>query len=134
VLDASVPDASAVAGRLPLPAAMLDLKITRCHVRVRFDRLGRILLATLDVVFVDDLKRERVEDYLFEFFIDARRMVGWDEAHLLREWEVEKEDTTMRAITRLIVDVPIKAHAPPGMSAVYLLKLLIHIPQYENGN
>ena len=61
-------------------------------------------------------------------------MIGRDESHLFREWEIEKEDTTMRAITRLIVDVAISAHAPPGMSAVYLFKLLIHNRQYENGN
>src|SRR6185503_7058810 len=61
-------------------------------------------------------------------------MIGRDESHLLREREVEKEDTTMRAITRLIVDVSIRAHASPGMSAVYFLKLLIHRRRYENGN
>src|SRR5689334_23362515 len=117
-----------------MPAAMLNLKITRRHIRMRFDRLRRILLAAFDVVLVDDLERESVENYLFEFFIDARWMIGWDEAHLFREWEVEKEDTTMRAITSLIVDVAIRAHAPPGMSTVQLLKLLIHTQRYENGN
>ena len=61
-------------------------------------------------------------------------MIGGDESHLFREREVEKEDTTMRAITRLIIDVAIRAHAPPGMSTVYFLKFLIHIPRYENGN
>src|SRR5215510_5138322 len=113
---------------------MLNLKITRRHVRVRFDGFRRILLAAFDVVFVNDLEREGVEDYLFEFFIDARWMIRWDETHLFGEWEVEKEDTTVRAITSLIVDVAIRAHAPPGMSTVYFLKPLIHIPRYENGN
>ena len=113
---------------------MLNLKVTRRHVRVRFDCLRRVLLAALEVVFVDDLKRESVEDYLLEFFIDAWWMIGWDESHLFGEWEVEKEDTTMRAITGLIVDVAIRAHAPPGMSTVQLLKLLIHMQRYENGN
>ena len=117
-----------------MPAAVLNLKITRRHERMRFDRFRRILLAAFDVVLVDDLKREGIEDYLFEFFIDARRMLGWDEAHLFGEWEVEKEDTTVRAITCLIIDVAIRAHASPGMSAVYLLKPLIHSPRYENGN
>ena len=54
-------------------------------------------------------------------------MIEGDEAHLFREWEVEKEDTTMRAITSLIVDVPIRTYVPPGMSAVYFGKPLIHI-------
>jgi hypothetical protein len=54
-------------------------------------------------------------------------MIGWNEAHLLGEWEIEKEDTTMRAIPRLIVDVAIRTHAPPGMSPVYFLEALIHI-------
>jgi hypothetical protein len=61
-------------------------------------------------------------------------MIGRDESHLFREREVEKEDTTMRAITRLIVDIAIRAHAPPGMRAIYFLKLLIHRRRYENGN
>ncbi len=49
-----------------------------------------------------------------------------DEAHLAREREVEKEDTAVRAVTRLIVNITIGAHVPPGMSTVYLLELLIH--------
>ena len=67
---------------------------------------------------------------MFEFFIDARWMIGRDESHLFREREVEKEDTTMRAITRLIVDIAIRAHVPPGMSTIYFLELLIHTPQW----
>ena len=62
---------------------------------------------------------------MLEFFIDARRMIRWDETHLFREWEIEKEDTTLRAITSLIVDVPIRTHVPPGMSAVYFREALI---------
>ena len=58
-------------------------------------------------------------------------MVRWDESHLFREREVEKEDTTVRAVTSLIVNVAIRANAPPRMSAVYLLKLLIHMGRYE---
>jgi hypothetical protein len=104
---------------------MLDLEIARRHVRMRLDRLRRILLAALEIVFVDDLKRERVEDYLFEIFGEARRMVERDEAHLFGEREVEIEDTSMRAITSLIVDVPVRANVAPGMSAVYLPELLI---------
>ena len=61
-------------------------------------------------------------------------MIGRDEPHLFREREVKKEDTTMRAITRLIVDITIRTHVPPGMSAIYLFKLLIHRRPYENGN
>ena len=52
-------------------------------------------------------------------------MSGMDEAHLFGEWEIEKEDTTMRAIARLIVDIAISTHAPPGMTSVYFLKPLI---------
>src|SRR5215208_2750840 len=62
---------------------------------------------------------------MFEIFVDARRMVLRDEAHLFGECEVEIEDTTIRAITSLIVDVPVRANVAPGMAAVYLLKLLI---------
>src|SRR6185503_5625974 len=104
---------------------MLDLEIARRHVRMWLDRLRRILLAALEIVFVDDLKRERVEDYLFEIFGEARRMVERDEAHLFGEREVEIEDTSMRAITSLIVDVPVRANVAPGMFAVYLPELLI---------
>jgi len=52
-------------------------------------------------------------------------VVERDEAHLFGEREVEIDDTTVRAITSLIVDVPVRANVAPGMSAVYLLKLLI---------
>src|SRR5262249_42886938 len=55
VFDVTVPDTSSVARRFALPAAMLHLEIARGHVRVRLDRLGRILLAAFDVVLVDDL-------------------------------------------------------------------------------
>src|SRR6185295_17539492 len=89
------------------------------------DRLRRILLAALEIVFVDDLKGERVEDYLFEIFGEAPRMIERYEAHLFGEREVEIEDTSVRAITSLIVDVPVRANVAPGMSAVYLLKLFI---------
>ena len=104
---------------------MLNLEITRRHVRMRLDRLGRILLAAFEIVFVDDLEREGVEDYLFEIFSDTRAMVRGNEAHLFSEREVEIEDTTVRAITSLIVDVPVRANVAPGMLAVYLLELLI---------
>src|SRR5262245_20201180 len=104
---------------------MLNLEITRRHVRVKLDCLGRILLAAFEIVFVDDLEREGVEDYLFEILSDARAMVRRNEAHLFGECEVEIEDTTVRAITSLIVDVPVRANVAPGMSAVYLLELLI---------
>ena len=52
-------------------------------------------------------------------------MVERDEAHLFGEREVEIDDTSVRAITSLIVDVPVRANVAPGMSAVYLLELLI---------
>src|SRR6185503_19638163 len=52
-------------------------------------------------------------------------MVRWNEAHLFGEREVEIEDTSVRAITSLIVDVPVRADVAPGMCAVYLLELLI---------
>ena len=52
-------------------------------------------------------------------------MVRGNEAHLFGEREVEIEDTTVRAITSLIVDVPVRANVAPGMCAVYLLELLI---------
>ena len=104
---------------------MLNLKITRRHVRLWLDRLRRILLAAFEIVFVNDHERESVEDYLFEIFSDTRAMVRRNEAHLFGEREVEIEDTTVRAITSLIVDVPVRANVAPGMCAVYLLKLLI---------
>ena len=52
-------------------------------------------------------------------------MILGDEAHLFGERKVEIEDTTVRAITSLIVDVAIRAHASPGMPAIYLLELLV---------
>ena len=52
-------------------------------------------------------------------------MVERDETHLFGEREVEIDDTSVRAITSLIVDVPVRANVAPGMSTVYLLKLLI---------
>jgi hypothetical protein len=52
-------------------------------------------------------------------------MIWGNEAHLFGERKVEKEDTTLRAITSLIVDVPVRANVAPGMSAVYLPELLI---------
>ena len=104
---------------------MLDLEIARRHVRMRLDCLRRILLAAFEIVFVDDLKRKRVEDYVFEVFREAHRMIERDEAHLFGEREVEIEDTPVRAITSLIVDVPVRANVAPGMCAVYLLELLI---------
>src|SRR5689334_21870140 len=54
--DVAIPNAAAVARSLALPAAMLNLEITRRHVRVRLDRLGRILLAAFEIVFADDLE------------------------------------------------------------------------------
>ena len=92
---------------------------------MRLDRLGWILLAAFEIVFVDDLEREGVEDYLFEIFSDARVMVRGNEAHLFGERKVKIEDTSVRAITSLIVDVPVRANVAPGMCAVYLLELLI---------
>ena len=62
---------------------------------------------------------------MLEIFRDAGRMVERNEAQLFRERKVEKEDTTLRAITSLIVDVPVRANVAPGMCAVYLLELLI---------
>ena len=62
---------------------------------------------------------------MFEIFSDTGTMIERDEAHLFGERKVEKEDTSVRAITSLIVDVPVRANVAPGMSTVYLLKLLI---------
>ena len=104
---------------------MLNLEITRRHVRMRLDCLRWILLAALEIVFVDDPECEGIEYYLFEIFRDARSVVARDEAHLFGEREVEIDDTSVRAITSLIVDVPVRANVAPGMCAVYLLKLLI---------
>ena len=92
---------------------------------MRLDRLRWILLATLEIVFVDDPEGEGVEYYLFEILRDARGMIERDETHLFGEREVEIDDTTVRAITSLIVDVPVRANVAPGMFAVYLLELLI---------
>src|SRR6185369_7262216 len=108
---------------------MLNLQVSSRHVRVGFDRLRRILLAVVQIVFVNNLERERVEDYLFEIFVNMRRMIGWDQSHLFGEREVEIEDTTVRAITSLIIDVAIRANVAPRMSAVYLIELLIHRPR-----
>jgi hypothetical protein len=52
-------------------------------------------------------------------------VVDRDEAHLFGEREVEIDDTTVRAITSLIVDVPLRANVAPRMSTVYLLELFI---------
>ena len=56
-------------------------------------------------------------------------MIGWDQSHLFGEWKIEKEDTTVRAIASLIINVAIRANVPPGMPTVYLVELLIHRPQ-----
>src|SRR5690349_18627290 len=113
---------------------MLRLQVTRRHVVVRLDRFGRIFLASLDIVLVDDLKRERIENRLFEIFIDAVRMIGGNETHFLREREVEIDDTALRTVARPVIDITIRANIPPGMRTVYFLKLLIHNERYENGN
>src|SRR5689334_10962415 len=108
---------------------MLRLQVARRHVVVRLDRVWWVLLALLDVVLVDDLKRERFENRLFEFFVDAVRVRGGDEAHLLCERKVEIDDTTVWAITRPVIDITIRANIPPGMRTIYFLKSLIHIPR-----
>ena len=66
---------------------------------------------------------------MFEILADARRMIGGDQSHLFGEWKIEKEDTTVRAIASLIINVAIRANVSPGMPTVYLLELLIHRPQ-----
>ena len=80
----------------------------------------------MNVVLVNYLERESFEDYLFELFGNARRMVWRDKAHLFRERKVEIEDTPVRSITRLIVNVTIRANASPRMRTVYVLELFIH--------
>src|SRR5687767_10312975 len=70
-LQITVPDTSAVTRCLALSIAMLSLQISSRHERVRLDRLRRKLASFLQIVFVDDLKRECVEDYLLEIFVDA---------------------------------------------------------------
>src|SRR5215208_1432988 len=125
-LYVTVPDASTVARGLSLSIAMLSLEIACGHVRVRLDCFRRIPLASLQIVLIDDLEREGVENNLFEISVDARRMVRRDDAHLFRERKVEIEDTTVRTITSLIVNITIGANVPPGMRTVYLTELLIH--------
>src|SRR5215467_1046421 len=105
---------------------MLGLQITRRHVRLGFDRFGRILHTVFEIILIDDLKREGVEDYLFEFFVDACWMIDGDEAHFFREWEIKIDDTTMRAVTSPIIDITIRANTPPGMRTIQFLELLIH--------
>src|ERR1051325_7247863 len=113
---------------------MLRLQVTRRHVVVRLDRFCGILLALLEIVLINDLKRERIEDDLFEFFIDAVRMIDGNEAHLQREWKIEIDDTSLRAIARPVIDITIRANIAPGMCTIQLLKFLIHNERYENGN
>src|SRR5688572_26825129 len=125
-LEIAVPDTAAVAGCFALPVSVLRLQVTRGHVRIRPDRLGRKLLALFEIVFVDDHERERIEYHLFEFFADLRRMIGGDEAHLFCEREVEIDDTALRTVARPVIDVTIRANTPPGMCSVYFLELLIH--------
>src|ERR1043165_2928816 len=56
-------------------------------------------------------------------------MIWGDQSHLFGERKIEKEDTTVRAITSLIINVAIRANVSPGMRTVYLAELLIHRPQ-----
>src|ERR1041384_1652165 len=56
-------------------------------------------------------------------------MIGGDQPHLPGERKIEKEDTTVRAIASLIINVAITANVAPGMLTVYLAELLIHRPQ-----
>ena len=71
---------------------------------------------------------------MFEFLVNAGGMIRGDEAHLFREWEIEIDDTTLRAVAGPIIHKTIRANVPPGMRTIYFLKLLIHIGRYENGN
>src|SRR5689334_353506 len=99
---------------------MLSLEITSRHIRVRLDRFRRKFLSLLQIVFVNYLERESIEYYLFEILANACRVIGGDQSHLFGEWEIEKEDTTVRAIASLIINVAIRANVPPGMPPVYL--------------
>src|SRR5688572_23626757 len=110
---------------------MLSLQIARGHERFRPDAFRRKFHSVFDVVFVDDAERKGVENGLFEVFVDAVRMVLGNEAHLFREWEVEKENTALRTVTRPIINITIGTHVPPRMRAVQLLELLIHSGRYE---
>ena len=64
--------------------------------------------------------------YKFEIFIDVGGVVRRDQAHLFGERKVEIEDTTVRAIASLVVDITVRANVSPGMCTVYLIELLIH--------
>src|SRR5207237_7716617 len=54
-------------------------------------------------------------------------MVRGDHSHFSGQREIKIENTTLGAVASLIVDETIRTHFPPGMCAVYLFKLLIHI-------
>src|SRR5688572_1115559 len=97
---------------------MLCLEIARGHERFWPDALRWKLRAALQIVLVDDAEGKSIEDYLFEIFIDAVRVVLRDEAHLFCEWEVEKENTALRTVTRPVVDITIGTNIPPRMRAV----------------
>ena len=64
---------------------------------------------------------------MFEFFVDAVRMIDGDEAHLFGERKVEIDDAALRPIARPVIDITIRADIPPGMRTVYFLEFLIHI-------
>ena len=72
---------------------------------------------------------------MFEILVDAGWVVCRDEAHLFCERKIEIEDTTMRTVTSVIVNITIRADVPPWMPAVYFTELLIHIgPQKGTRN
>jgi hypothetical protein len=56
---------------------------------VRLDGLGRVFLAGLQIIFVDDLEGECSEDGLFEVPVEERRVVFRDQFHLSGEREIE---------------------------------------------
>src|SRR6266496_1378563 len=97
---------------------MLSLQIAGSHVRTWLDALARVFLTVLQIIFIDDSQGERVQDCLFEFFIDRRRVVGGEQIHLSGKWKIKIENPTMRAMASLIVNIAIRTDVPPGMCAV----------------
>ena len=74
---------------------MLGLQVTRGHVGFGLDRLGRIFLPRLQIMFIDNPQRECFEDYLFQFLINDRQVIVGDQFHLFGKREIEEKDPTL---------------------------------------
>src|ERR1700730_10856941 len=110
---------------------MLRLQIASSHVRVGFEALVGEFLSLLQVILVDDLEGEGFKDGVLEIFVDGRRVVSGDQAHVSGERKVKIEDTTIGAVTSLIVNVTIRTNIPPGVGTIYFCKPLIHTRRYD---